>query len=282
MLNYTLIKTTRTISKKKEYKTIDMSKSIEKRFTELMNIMYELRIKCPWDKKQTPESLRQYLLEETYEVLDTIDQQKWDDLSKELGDLLLQIVFQSVIAEEKDRFTIEDVIVNINNKLIERHPHVFAETKVSSAEDVADNWEHIKMNSEKRKSLLSGIPDQAPALLYAQRMQEKASRVGFDWLDTAGVIEKIEEEIRELKTAVRNKDQSEIKEEIGDLLFSIVNLARFKNLNAEDCLRETNKKFKKRFHFIEEHYKNDFNLMKKTSLSELEEIWEKAKKSLQN
>lgn len=257
-----------------------MEKSIEKKFLELLDIMYELRKKCPWDKKQTPETLRQYLLEETYEVLETIDNRQWNDLGKELGDLLLQIVFQSVIAEENSRFTIENVVENINTKLTERHPHVFGKTKVNSARDVADNWEHIKISSEKRESLLSGIPIHAPALLYAQRMQEKASKVGFDWSDIQDVLNKIEEELFELKSAMKNGEKKAIKEEIGDLLFSIVNLSRFLEENAEDCLRATNKKFKKRFNFIEKQFNGDFNQMKKASLDELDVVWEKAKKSL--
>ncbi len=255
-----------------------MEKNSEKLFSELMDIMYELRKKCPWDKKQSAKSLRQYLLEETYEVLETIDREKWADLGKELGDLLLQIVFQSVIAEENKQFTIEDVISNINNKLIARHPHVFGETEVESYNEVASNWEHIKIKSENRNSLISGIPDEAPALLYAQRMQDKVSKVGFDWKNSNDVVKKIDEEINEFKTALKNGEQKEIEEEIGDILFSIVNVSRFLNTNAEDCLRETNNKFKKRFQFVEDYYNCDINLMNKASLEEMDELWEKAKK----
>jgi len=257
-----------------------INKSGEELFSELMDIMYELRKKCPWDKKQTAESLRQYLLEETYEVLETIDQKNWAELSKELGDLLLQVVFQSIIAEENKRFNIQDVISNINNKLIERHPHVFGGKKVENSKEVADNWEHIKMHSEKRVSLLSGIPEQAPALLYAQRMQEKAAKVGFDWQEINDVLQKIDEESGELKEAIINKNINEIKEEIGDLLFSVVNVARFLNLNSEDCLRETNTKFKKRFQFIEEHYNGNYQSLKNASLNELDKLWEKAKQNI--
>lgn len=255
-----------------------MKKNSEKLFSELMDIMYELRKKCPWDKKQTAESLRQYLLEETYEVLETIDEKRWTDLGKELGDLMLQIVFQSVIAEENKRFTIDDVLSSINSKLVERHPHVFADTEAKSSKDVAYNWEHIKLKSEKRDSLISGIPAEAPALLYAQRMQEKVSKVGFDWKNPEDVVKKIEEEVNELKEALNKGDQQEIEEEIGDILFSIVNVSRFLNINAEDCLRETNNKLKKRFHSIEEYYNSDFELMKKASLEEMDKLWEKAKK----
>ena len=254
-----------------------MSKTIEKKFSDLLNIMKKLRQECPWDKKQTAESLRQYLLEETYEVIESIDNQEWKELGNELGDLLLQIVFQSEIAEEKRLFTIENVIDNINKKLVERHPHVFAEKKVNSAEDVADNWEHIKMNSENRDSLLSGIPKPAPALLFAQRMQEKASKIGFDWEEVSSVIQKLDEEIVELKDALKEKNNQKIQEEIGDTLFTLVNISRFLDLNAEDSLRITNAKFMKRFQYIEKHYNGDIDLMKRATLQELDELWEKAK-----
>jgi len=254
-----------------------MSKSIEKKFLELLNIMEKLRQECPWDKKQTAESLRQYLLEETYEVIESIDNQDWQELGKELGDLLLQIVFQSAIAKEKGLFSIEDVIENINRKLIERHPHVFAEKKVNSDKEVADNWEQIKMKSENRKSLLSGIPKQAPALLYAQRMQEKASKIGFDWEEVGSIVQKLDEEIDELKSALKKENRKNIEEEIGDTLFTLANISRFLELNAEDSLRLTNDKFEKRFQFIEKHYNGDIDLMKKATLQELDDLWEKAK-----
>jgi len=254
-----------------------MSKSIEKKFAELLNIMEKLRQECPWDKKQTAESLRQYLLEETYEVIESIDNQDWQELGKELGDLLLQIVFQSAIAKEKGFFSIEEVIENINRKLIERHPHVFAEKKVNSYKEVADNWEQIKMKSENRKSLLSGIPKQAPALLYAQRMQEKASKIGFDWKEVGSIVQKLDEEIDELKSALKKENRKNIEEEIGDTLFTLANISRFLELNAEDSLRLTNDKFEKRFQYIEKHYNGDIDLMKKATLQELDDLWEKAK-----
>jgi len=254
-----------------------MSKSIEKKFSELLNIMDKLRQECPWDKKQTAESLRQYLLEETYEVIESIDNQNWQELGKELGDLLLQIVFQSSIAQEKGYFKIEDVIDNINKKLIERHPHVFAEKKVNSDKEVADNWEQIKMKSENRKSLLCGIPKHAPALLYAQRMQEKASKIGFDWEEVGSIVQKLDEEIDELKLALKKENRKNIEEEIGDTLFTLTNISRFLELNAEDSLRLTNDKFEKRFQFIEKHYNGDIDLMKQATLQELDELWEKAK-----
>lgn len=254
-----------------------MLKSIEKKFSDLLTIMNRLRQECPWDKKQTAESLRQYLLEETYEVVESIDNRDWQELGKELGDLLLQIVFQSAIAEEKGLFSIADVIDNINKKLVERHPHVFGEKKVNSDKEVADNWEHIKMNSENRKSLLDGIPKHAPALLFAQRMQEKASKIGFDWEEVGSIIQKLDEEVAELKEALKEENSQKIQEEIGDTLFTLANISRFLDLNAEDSLRLTNAKFKKRFQFIEKHYNGNIELMKKTTLQELDELWEKAK-----
>ena len=257
-----------------------MTQTAEKKFSELLNIMKKLRQQCPWDKKQTAESLRQYLLEEAYEVIESIDNQDWEELGKELGDLLLQIVFQTAIAQEKGYFNIEDVIDNINKKLIERHPHVFAEKVVNSDKEVADNWESIKMNSEKRKSLLDGIPKQAPALLFAQRMQEKASKVGFDWEEIEHIVRKLDEEIDELKSALKDNSKKKVAEEIGDTLFTIANISRFLKLNAEDSLRLTNEKFIKRFQYIEKHYNGDIDLMKKATLQELDELWDQAKAEL--
>ena len=254
-----------------------MAQTTEKKFSELLNIMAKLRKDCPWDKKQTAESLRQYLLEEAFEVIESIDNQDWKELGNELGDLLLQIIFQSAIAKENGYFDIENVIENINKKLIERHPHVFAEKKVNSDKEVADNWESIKMNSEKRDSLLEGIPKQAPALLFAQRMQEKASKVGFDWEVVESVVQKLDEEVAELKSALKKNNKRKIEEEIGDTLFTIVNISRFLKINAEDSLRLTNAKFKKRFQYIEKQYNGNIDSMKKATLQELDELWEKAK-----
>jgi MazG family protein len=258
-----------------------MNKTVEK-FSELIDIMYKLRRECPWDREQTPESLRQFVLEETYEVLEAIDKQKWDSLAKELGDLLLQIVFQAVIAEEENRFNLHDIISNINHKMIERHPHVFANVSVNGARDVKQNWEHIKVKSENRKSLLSGIPKETPALLRAQRLQEKASHVGFDWENPEDVFGKIKEELAELKNAVAKNDKEHVAEEMGDLLFSLVNYARFLGLVAEDSLRITNEKFISRFEKIEKHYGQDYDKIKSASLTELDKIWNEAKKQDDN
>ncbi len=246
-------------------------------FSRLYVILTQLRRECPWDKKQTAESLRQYLLEEVFEVVNTIDHADWPELSKELGDLLLQIVFQSIIAEEKGYFTLLEVLTLINQKMVERHPHVFGGTKVDSAEEVADNWEHIKIHKEKRPSILSGIPDNTASLLRAQRIQDKASRVGFDWKNVEDVLDKVEEEIRELREAINANQQAKIRAEFGDLLFSLVNFARFIDVVAEDALRLAVNKFIRRFQQIEKYYGHDYTKIKAASLAELDQIWEKTK-----
>ena len=255
-----------------------MNKAAEE-FARLVDIMYRLRKECPWDREQTPESLRQYLLEETYEVLESIDNKKWELLGQELGDLLLQIVFQSVMAEEKGRFNLTNVVEAINRKMVERHPHVFSNVEVNDARDVTLNWEHIKFTKEKRDSLLSGVPGQAPALLQAQRLQEKAANVGFDWSHTKDIITKIQEEIDELKIALDQNDQKNINEEFGDLLFSLVNLSRHLNIVSEDALRISNEKFTKRFQKIEAHYKNDYQKIKDAGLEELDQVWNEVKEN---
>ena len=255
-----------------------MNKAAEK-FSALIDIMYRLRKECPWDREQTPESLRQYLLEETYEVLESIDKKKWHAMGQELGDLLLQIVFQSVMAEEEGRFNLTDVIEAINKKMIDRHPHVFSHVQVRDAKDVTRNWEHIKFTKENRDSLLSGVPAEAPALLQAQRLQEKAANVGFDWSHTKDVVAKIEEEIEELKIAVDRNNQENISEEFGDLLFSLVNLSRHLKIVSEDALRIANEKFTNRFRKIEAHYNNDYQKIQEAGLEELDRVWNNVKEN---
>ena len=244
---------------------------------ELLKIMYRLRRECPWDAKQTHRSLKPYLLEETYEVLDSIDEENWDELASELGDLLLQIIFHSEIASEKGYFNYDTVVEKISKKLIERHPHVFDKEIVKNAEDVQRNWEHIKVRSEKRDSLLNGVPSTSPALLQAQRLQEKAASVGFDWDSIHPVMEKLEEEWNELKEAVETGSLERVKNEYGDILFTLVNLARFLNIESEDSLRLTNKKFINRFNYIEKKYGHDLNAMKSAGLEEMDRLWEEAK-----
>ena len=245
---------------------------------ELLEIMKHLRDECPWDAKQSHHTLKQYLLEETYEVLETIDSESWEDLSSELGDLLLQIIFHSEIASRSGEFDFSTVVDSIAEKLVHRHPHVFADTSVNSAKEVQENWEHTKLIKENRKSILSGIPKSAPALLQAQRLQQKAATVGFDWTELNPVIDKIDEEWQEFKQAVEEDNLSDIKEEFGDLLFSMVNLARFCKVLAEDALRLTNNKFIRRFQYIEQQYNNDPKIMKSQSLEELDQHWNDAKK----
>lgn len=245
-----------------------------KEFDRLVQIMTRLRKECPWDRAQTPETLRQYILEEAYETIEAIDARDWDELRKELGDLLLQIVFQAEIAAENDRFTLPDVIANINNKLIERHPHVFGDVKVRNAADVAANWEQIKVRNEKRKSILEGVPRQLSALLRAQRLQDKASQVGFDWDEAAGVLDKIKEEIDEIEKA---ETPVELEEELGDLLFALVNYCRFKKISAEDALRQTTNKFIQRFQYIEQKLAEEKINPRDATLAQMESLWQEAK-----
>jgi tetrapyrrole methylase family protein/MazG family protein len=247
------------------------------RFLKLLQIMRQLRLHCPWDKEQTSFSLRQYILEEAYEVIETIDQEKYTQLAEELGDLLLQIVFQSAIAEEQGKFNIDIVLDKLNAKLINRHPHVFNKKKVDSSKEVKNNWEKIKMREKKRDSLLDGVPKTAPALLRAQRIQEKASVVGFDWYKASDVLDKLQEELKEFHDAVKRRQKEEITEEIGDLLFTVVNVSRFFEIVAEDALRLSIDKFITRFTFIENHYQKNYDKIKKASLQELDEIWDRSK-----
>jgi len=248
------------------------------RMSDLLDIMRRLRDECPWDSKQTHHTLKQYLLEEAYEVLETIDSESWNLLSSELGDLLLQIIFHSEIASRAGEFDFNDVVDKIAEKLVQRHPHVFADKRVNSAEEVQENWEHSKILKESRKSILAGIPKAAPALLQAQRLQQKAATVGFDWTEINPIIDKIDEEWQEFKQALKEDHPSEISKEFGDMLFGMVNLARFYNVLAEDALRLTNQKFIRRFQYIEKQYENNPKLMKEQSLETLDQHWNDAKK----
>ena len=246
-------------------------------FNELVNILKRLRQECPWDRIQTHLSLRRCLLEETYEVLEAIDENNMPELKKELGDLLLQVLFHSNIAEENNDFTLSDVIKFETNKLIERHPHVFGDVKVKDSEEVKRNWEKLKKN-EGRKSIIDGIPEELPALLKAYRIQEKASKVGFDWKDEKPVFDKIVEEINELKENVNTgKPIRDIEDEFGDVLFSLVNYARFLKINPEDALRRTVKKFRERFQKIEKYAEENNRIVDEMTLDEMDEIWNKSK-----
>jgi len=247
-------------------------------FKHLLEIMDELREKCPWDKKQTLESIRYLTIEETYELSDAILEKNVDEIKKELGDLLLHIVFYSKIGSEQNAFDIKDVINNINEKLIKRHPHIFGDVKVQTAEDVANNWEKIKINEEGKKSVLEGVPKSLPPLVKAIRMQEKVRGVGFDWEKPHQVWDKVLEELNELKTEVENNSKKDrIEEEFGDLLFALVNYARFIDVNPEDALEKTNRKFIKRFQYLEKQAKENDKLLQDMSLEEMDVYWNKAK-----
>lgn len=246
-------------------------------FDDLVKIMKILRKECPWDRKQTHDSLKDLMVEEVYEAIDAIDKKNFDELKKELGDLLLHVVFHSEMADENKQFDVGDVVYGIQEKLIRRHPHVFGAVKVSNSEEVAQNWEAIKLKEKGRDSVLVGVPKILPALLRAQRMQEKAAGVGFDWPKSENVWAKLEEELDEFKTAIQEKDTEESKKEFGDLLFSIVNFGRFFNIEAEDSLRMTNNKFQDRIQYIEKKLAEKNLTMNEVTLQEMDQLWEEAK-----
>jgi XTP/dITP diphosphohydrolase len=247
-------------------------------FEDLVELVSVLRKECPWDKKQTHYSIKDNLIEEAYEAIEALDDGNFDEFKKELGDLLLHVVFHSNIAKETNTFDIGDVTYTLMEKLIRRHPHVFGEQVVDGEEQVAENWENIKLK-EGKKSTLEGLPANLPALIRAQRMQEKAANVGFDWPEWELAWEKLDEELQEFKDALEAKDVNASSEEFGDVLFSMVNVARYFNLVAEDSLRQTNKKFEQRFRFIESELKKQNKTVKEATLEEMDVLWEKAKKS---
>ena len=255
---------------------------IKDQFAKLVEIMEKLRGEqgCPWDKEQTHESLRQYLLEETYEVLELIDEGRYDELKNELGDVLLQVIFQSQIAKEDGRFDIQVVLENINKKLIHRHPNVFGDTVIKTAEEQTVNWEKMKKKENADRSVIDGVPKQLPALQRAQRIQQKAATVGFDWQKVQPVWEKVEEELNELQSAIEEENPQNIEDEFGDLLFTIVNLSRFIKVNPEDALRKSIEKFSARFRRMEEEVKNSDQSFENMSLNEMDQIWEKIKSEL--
>jgi XTP/dITP diphosphohydrolase len=248
-------------------------------FAELVRLVDVLRRECPWDREQTPDSVKGNLIEEAYEVVDAIEKKNPAELRGELGDLLLHVLFQTKMASEKNDFSIDEVIRGISEKLIRRHPHVFGDKEVEGSSQVAQNWEQIKLN-EGRESLLSGIPSHLPALLQAQRMQEKASNVGFDWSEWTLAWEKLQEELDEFREELmkaQNEVSPELKEEFGDLLFSIVNVGRLVGLHAEDSLRECNQKFKTRFQYIEAKLRERGSSLQESSLEEMDQLWNEAK-----
>lgn len=245
-------------------------------FADLVELVAILRKECPWDRKQTHESIKDNLIEEAYEAIDAIDKQDFEEFKKELGDLLLHVVFHTKMAHEKDLFEIGDVIYTLMEKLIRRHPHVFGDTEVNNEGEVAENWENIKLK-EGKESTLDGLPKHLPALIRAQRMQEKAANVGFDWPEWHQAWEKLDEELKEFKDILEQDDPEKSADEFGDVLFSLVNVARFFDLVAEDSLRRTNAKFEQRFRFIEQKLKENGKTVKDSSLEEMDKYWNQAK-----
>ena len=249
-------------------------------FRKLLEIMDELRAKCPWDKKQTVDSLRYLTIEETYELSESILQKDMDAVKKELGDLMLHLVFYSKIASETNAFDIKDVLESITAKLINRHPHIFGDVVVKDAKEVHDNWERIKLLEKGNRSVLSGVPAGLPAMVKAYRIQEKASGVGFDWEKPEQVWEKVQEELNELKEVVEEDSGHKKKEnELGDVIFAIINYARFIGVNPEDALEHTNRKFIKRFKHLEDRARQENRPLHELTLAEMDVYWNEAKKS---
>jgi len=252
-----------------------------KAFNRLLDVMDDLREKCPWDKKQTIQSLRPLTIEETYELVDAITDHNWSNIKEELGDIILHIVFYAKIASEKNIFNIADVLNSVCEKLIHRHPHIYGEVKAETEEEVKRNWEKLKLK-EGKKSILEGVPKSLPALVQAIRIQEKVKQVGFEWENKDDVWKKVEEESNELKDAIETKDSENIEEEFGDLMFALINYARFIDVNPENALSKTNKKFIKRFNYIESKAKKLKKDLDSMTLEEMDALWEDAKLELEN
>jgi XTP/dITP diphosphohydrolase len=256
----------------------DKNKSLEE-FNRLLNIIDELRIKCPWDMKQTNESLRKLTIEETYELADAISSGNDEGIRNELGDLMLHLVFYAKIAAEKGVFSMEDVLEGINNKLIYRHPHVFGDVKVSGASQVEENWEQLKIREDNGyKPVLSGVPSSLPAIIKANRIQEKVRGVGFDWEKREQIWDKVLEEISELKEEIEKHNTESIESELGDVLFSIINASRLYGIDPEAALEKTNRKFIRRFNYLERETIAKGISLHDMSLDEMNLIWEEAKK----
>jgi len=242
-------------------------------FIRLVTIMDELREQCPWDKKQTIHSLRKLTIEEMYELVDAIIEEDYQGIKEEIGDIFLHLVFYAKIGDEKNAFTLEEALHGICDKLVKRHPHIYGDTKIEDEDDVKRNWEAIKL-SEGKKSVLEGVPNALPALVKAYRLQEKTATVGFEWDKIEDVWAKVEEEKQELEEAIASGDEKHIEEEFGDLMFSLVNYARFRNIDPESALEKINKKFKKRFEYIEEKAPKALVDM---SLEEMDALWNESK-----
>jgi XTP/dITP diphosphohydrolase len=248
-----------------------------KAFERLLDIISQLRDECPWDRKQTIESLRYLTIEETYELSDAIIENDLVEVKNELGDLMMHVVFYAQIGSEKNAFTIADVLTSVCDKLVRRHPHIYGDVDVNDAEEVKRNWEKIKL-SEGKKSVLDGVPKSLPAMVKANRIQEKARGIGFDWDHKDQVWGKLQEELGELKHEIdSNSDFSKVEDEFGDVLFSIINYARFVDVNPEDALERTNKKFIKRFQYMEDQVAVQKKQMSDLSLEQMEVIWQEAK-----
>ena len=265
-----------------------MNTELSNSFLRLVNIMDDLREKCPWDRKQTVQSLRQMTIEETYELADAITEKDWKSIKEELGDLLLHIVFYAKIGSEQKQFELKDVIEGISEKLIARHPHIDGDPAnagelviVKDEEDVKRNWEKLKLR-EGKTSVLSGVPKTLPATVKAMRLQEKARQVGFEWENKEQVWEKVEEEVSELKTAIGEGHEGKIEEEFGDVIFSLINYARFLRIDAENALERTNKKFIHRFTQMEQQAMNKGRDLRQMSLQEMDEIWNAIKQEPKN
>ena len=256
----------------------DKNKSLEE-FNRLLSVIDELRVKCPWDMKQTNDSLRKLTIEETYELADAIFSGSDEGIKNELGDLMLHIVFYARIGSEKGAFTMADVLEGINTKLIYRHPHVFGDVKVTGASEVEENWEHLKiMENNGYKPVLSGVPSSLPAIVKANRIQEKVRGAGFDWEKREQIWDKVLEEITELKEEIKNRNTDTIESELGDVLFSIINASRLYGIDPEAALEKTNRKFIKRFNYLEKETLTKGISLHDMSLDEMNVIWEEAKK----
>jgi XTP/dITP diphosphohydrolase len=246
-------------------------------FERLVNIMNDLREQCPWDKKQTIQTLRQLTIEETYELTDAITENDWKGIKEELGDILLHIVFYAKIGTEQNQFTLDEVINGVCEKLIFRHPHIYGDVKVNDEEDVKRNWEKLKLK-EGKTSVLSGVPKTLPATIKAMRLQEKAKQVGFEWENKEQVWDKVEEEKAELFEAIASGNKERMEDELGDVFFSLINFARFLQLDSENALERTNKKFINRFTKMEQAAKETGKALQEMTLEEMDDIWNKIKK----
>jgi len=252
---------------------------VSQRFLELVEIMDTLREKCPWDQKQTIHSLRSNTIEELYELVDSIVEEDWDGIKEELGDIMLHVLFYAKIGNEKGKFTLDEVMEGIAKKLIHRHPHIYGDVKVNNDEDVKRNWEQLKLQEGKgKKTILSGVPNSLPSMVKALRIQEKVKHVGFEWENKEQVWDKVEEEIAELKAEIIANDQEKMEQEFGDVLFSMINYARFLNIDPEIALEKTNKKFKHRFELMEAFANENGLDLSKMSLMEKEALWQQMKK----